>query len=472
MEQLYEKLVKYAKSDIYPFHMPGHKRRNFDFINPYQIDITEVEGFDNLHHAEGILQEAENRAAKVFKAKRTFYLINGSTCGLLSAVSAATKKGNKILMARNCHKAVYHAAYLRTLQTEYLYPVSTRAGIQGMIDPNEVKNKLEECSDIKAVVITSPTYDGVVSDIEKIAKIVHEYEIPLIVDEAHGAHFGFSSFFPESSIGKGADVVVQSVHKTLPSFTQTALLHLQSDRVKETEIKKFLDIYETSSPSYIFMAGIDNCIKMLEEKREELFSNYEKLLCEFYKQAEKLQQIKILKKEDFSEQEIFDFDRSKLIISVKGKSMTGQELYEMLLNHYHLQMEMASGFYVTAMTSIMDQKEGFSRLIHALLEIDPVLHKKMDQDSDFVEKMYRKNKKVLEIHEAVDKKYESVLLEKSIGKVSGEYVYLYPPGIPILVPGEEISNEIVENISNCENQNLSVEGLADHTNKRINVVNF
>lgn len=472
MEYLYEKLVAYGKSDVYPFHMPGHKREALPFINPYKIDITEIDGFDNLHHATGILKELQERAAKVFKARKTFYLINGSTCGLLAAISAATEKGDHILMARNCHKAVYHAAYLRELRVEYLYPVITKAGIQGMIAPDEVKRMLREYPDVKAVVITSPTYDGVVSDVEKIAEIVHEYGIPLIVDEAHGAHFGFSSFFPESAIKKGADVVVQSLHKTLPSFTQTALLHLQSDRVKENKIKRFLDIYETSSPSYLFMAGMDNCIRMLEEEGETLFANYESLLCEFYQQAENLQQIKLLRKKDFSKKEAFDFDASKLILSVRNKDMTGERLYQTLLHQYHLQMEMASGFYVTAITSIMDRKEGFDRLIHALLEIDPVLHKKMDQDSDFVEKMYRKNKKVLEIHEAVDKKYESVLLEKSIGKVSGEYVYLYPPGIPILVPGEEISNEIVENISNCENQNLSVEGLADHTNKRINVVNF
>lgn len=472
MEYLYEKLVAYGKSDVYPFHMPGHKREALPFRNPYEIDITEIDGFDNLHHATGILKELQERAAKVFKARKTFYLINGSTCGLLAAISAATEKGDHILMARNCHKAVYHAAYLRELRVEYLYPVITKAGIQGMIAPDEVRRMLREYPDVKAVVITSPTYDGVVSDVEKIAEIVHEYGIPLIVDEAHGAHFGFSSFFPESAIKKGADVVVQSLHKTLPSFTQTALLHLQSDRVKENKIKRFLDIYETSSPSYLFMAGMDNCIRMLEEEGETLFANYESLLCEFYQQAENLQQIKLLRKKDFSKKEAFDFDASKLILSVRNKDMTGERLYQTLLHQYHLQMEMASGFYVTAITSIMDRKEGFDRLIHALLEIDPMIHNQRNENENFVENMYRKNEKVLEIHEAVDKPVTSVQLEDAAGKVSGEYVYLYPPGIPILVPGETITREMIVNIKNCGIQNLSVEGLCDHTNKRINVVNF
>ena len=165
MEYLYEKLVAYGKSDVYPFHMPGHKREALPFRNPYEIDITEIDGFDNLHHATGILKELQERAAKVFKARKTFYLINGSTCGLLAAISAATEKGDHILMARNCHKAVYHAAYLRELRVEYLYPVITKAGIQGMIAPDEVKRMLREYPDVKAVVITSPTYDGVVSDV-------------------------------------------------------------------------------------------------------------------------------------------------------------------------------------------------------------------------------------------------------------------------------------------------------------------
>ena len=220
------------------------------------------------------------------------------------------------------------------------------------------------------------------------------------------------------------------------------------------------------------MAGMDNCIRMLEEEGETLFANYESLLCEFYQQAENLQQIKLLRKKDFSKKEAFDFDASKLILSVRNKDMTGERLYQTLLHQYHLQMEMASGFYVTAITSIMDRKEGFDRLIHALLEIDPMIHNQRNENENFVENMYRKNEKVLEIHEAVDKPVTSVQLEDAAGKVSGEYVYLYPPGIPILVPGETITREMIVNIKNCGIQNLSVEGLCDHTNKRINVVNF
>ena len=190
-EYLDEKLIAYAKSDIYPFHMPGHKRRVREEADPYAIDITEIDGFDNLHDAEEILAEAQQRAAALYDAKKSYYLINGSTCGILSAVSAATGRDGTILMARNCHKAVYHAAYLRNLKTRYLYPVITRFGIQGVITPESVEEALREDPGIQAVILTSPTYDGVVSDIGRIAEITHRYQILLIVDEAHGAHFGF-----------------------------------------------------------------------------------------------------------------------------------------------------------------------------------------------------------------------------------------------------------------------------------------
>lgn len=470
MEQLDQKLEKYATGEIYPFHMPGHKRAGLFFPNPYQIDITEIDGFDNLHHPEGILKDGMTYAAKVFGAKQTFYLVNGSTCGLLAAVSAAVPKRGRLLMARNCHKAVYHAAYLRELSVDYLYPQITEVGIQGAIRPDEVRLALSGEKKHDAVVITSPTYDGVVSDIEAIARIVHEHGIPLIVDEAHGAHFGFSEAFPVSAKALGADVVIQSIHKTLPAFTQTALLHLQSDRVSEAEMRKFLGIYETSSPSYIFMAGIEKCVRMLEKDGGRLFSDYEARLREFFEKTKKLQKIKILKRSDFGTEEAFDFDPSKLILSVRDTDMTGQELYDILLSRYGLQMEMASGFYVTAMTSIMDRKEGFDRLAEALLAVDGTLGSKKDASGDFIKRVYRENEKKMEIADAVDGGVRKVSLDQAEGKIAAEYVYLYPPGIPMLVPGEQITGQVVENMKNCGKLGLNVQGTVE--DGWINVVNF
>ncbi|WP_455719021.1 aminotransferase class I/II-fold pyridoxal phosphate-dependent enzyme, partial [Anaerosporobacter sp.] len=195
MEYLYDKLIKYREEDVYPMHMPGHKRNLdlMDMVNPYAIDITEIDGFDNLHDAEDILLANMKEAAGIYHADHTHYLINGSTSGILVSIAACTKKGDTVLVARNCHKAVYHAIFLNELVPIYLYPeVDEEYGIHKEITPNQVKKELERNPEIKMVLITSPTYEGIVSDIREIAKVVHSYNIPLVVDEAHGAHLGFS----------------------------------------------------------------------------------------------------------------------------------------------------------------------------------------------------------------------------------------------------------------------------------------
>ncbi|SES02682.1 aminotransferase class I/II-fold pyridoxal phosphate-dependent enzyme [Lachnobacterium bovis] len=461
---LYDKLVKYKDSNYYPFHMPGHKRKNIGFVNPYEIDITEIEGFDNLHEACDIIKESQDMAAKLYGAKETFYLINGSTCGILSAISAAVDKGGEILVARNSHKAVYNSIFLRELKATYVMPEVTKMGLQGSISPQQIEKELKNNNSIKVVVITSPTYDGIVSDVKQIAEITHKYGAVLIVDEAHGAHFGFSEDFPENAVKLGADIVIVSVHKTLAAFTQTALLHVCSNRVDISKVKKFLGIYETSSPSYILMSGIEKSLLMIKNDRVRLFKDYADKLNMFYNDVKNVKNLKIIKREDFSNEEVFGFDFGKILIFTGKTNLTGVELYNILLEEYHLQMEMCSGNYVVAMTSLLDTKEGFDRLAFALNEID----KKYIDDSennkqnnnDFVRKIYISNEKALEIFEADESESKEISLDDSIGKISKDYVFLYPPGIPLLVPGEIISADMINNIKNCIEMKLNVCGLS------------
>lgn len=467
-----QKLIEYTQSNIYPFHMPGHKRRPIDFPNPYTIDITEIDGFDNLHHAEEILRDAQQRAAKLYGAKRSFYLVNGSTCGLLAAICAAAPKKSRILVARNSHKAVYHGIFLNEYDAVYLYPEVADIGIQGQITVEAVEEKLTLYPDIAAVVITSPTYDGVVSDIRSIAETVHRHGIPLIVDEAHGAHFGFGGGFPENAVKLGADVVIVSLHKTLPSFTQTALLHVCSDRIKEKDIAKYLGIFETSSPSYIFMAGMEKCIRMVKDEGQELFGNYRKLLDDFYAKAGKLAHIHVLTKADLSERESYAFDDGKILMFPDPDYLNGKELYDMFLSEYRLQMEMVTDKYVVAMTSIMDTQEGFDRLIHALYDIDQKLEQKKNRKSAGKlesRSVYTENKKVMQMRDAEDAPQQEIPLEESVGKVSAGFVFLYPPGIPIIVPGEEINEKFVKDMKQCIQLGLDVEGLSP--DGRITIVN-
>lgn len=469
MELLDEKLKTYAKSNIYPFHMPGHKRRRVDEVNPYSIDITEIDGFDNLHHATEILKEAQMRAANLYQARQSYYLVNGSTCGLLAAISASCPKRSRILVARNCHKAVYHAIDLQELQADYLYPNFTSCGICGQITPRMVEEAITKeveqkngCP-YKAVVITSPTYDGVVSDIAGIAAVAHRYGILLIVDEAHGAHFGLSRYFPKSAVTEGADLVIQSLHKTLPSYTQTALLHVCSERVPLCEIERQLDIFETSSPSYVLMAGMERCIQLLSMEKEALFESYWEKLEGFYDRVKTLKMLQVIDGECFLQEEAFAFDPSKLLIVTK--SLSGKELYDCLLHKYGLQMEMVSRDYVLGMTSIMDTEEGFERLWKALHEIDTMLEAKASagKEQPYIPygNLYEPAERVMTIARAQEQKKEQTPLLQASGCVSGDYVYLYPPGIPLVAPGERITDKILSDIESCRRLGLKVLGVAD-----------
>ncbi len=270
---LLERLSTYAASDAYPFHMPGHKRQVKMGItsvpNPFSVDITEIDGFDNLHHAEDILKESMNSAAAVYGADRSWYLVNGSTCGILAAIAAAVKPGEKILMARNSHKSAYHAVILNQLEPVYLYPEEVpEFQIPGGIEPEQVERALLEHPEIRAVFVTSPTYEGIVSDIQGIAATAHRHGAALIVDEAHGAHlpFGDGNYFPDGALQEGADLVIQSLHKTLPSLTQTAILHLKSQILDAKKVEQYLSVYQSSSPSYILIASMENCVRYMAEK--------------------------------------------------------------------------------------------------------------------------------------------------------------------------------------------------------------
>lgn len=483
MQYLDEALVAYSNTDTYPFHMPGHKRMADGFPNPFGIDITEIDGFDNLHHATGLLKEAQMRAAELYGSKECFYLVNGSTCGLLAAICAATKKRDKILVARNSHKAVYHALFINELQAEYLYPIITRNDIQGEITPAQVEAALYHHPDITAVVITSPTYEGIVSDIAGIAQVAHTHSLPLIVDGAHGAHLGFGEGFAENAVKLGADIVVMSLHKTLPSFTQTALLHRCSDRIDGELLRKYLEIFETSSPSYVLMAGMDACMRMIKENGKELFAAYRELLDRFYRDVADLKCLHVMSREDLTKEEAFDWDDSKIIIFTSKAGITGEELHQRMMEGYQLQMELVSGEYVLGMTSIMDSKEGFMRLVKALHEIDNNLQKAAmtagcghviieRKEAGFISQIYKKNPMEMQIYQASDLSYREVELSQASGKMSADYIFLYPPGIPLIVPGEIITEEFIERIIICRRKGLRVEGSANLDSDRIKIVYF
>ena len=484
MATLYKELIKYSQSDYYPFHMPGGKR-NPQLTKtglPYHLDITEIEGFDDLHHGVGLIKELEERASKVYNSSETALLVNGSTSGLLAGIMACTNKGDKILVGRNSHKSIYHGIFLNELEAVYLYPeYNHELDCPLGINPKEVWKVLEENPDIKAVVITSPTFEGVVSEVEEIARMTGQKKIPLIVDEAHGAHFGFNDGFPANSNTLGGDLVIHSIHKTLPSFTQTALIHKNGNLVDWDKVKFYLQIFQSSSPSYILMSSVDVCISMLEntEKRDEYFSKYERRLNRAREKIKECSNLKLV--------ETKNFDPSKILVSGKKINKTGLELYHVLLEKYRLQMEMATGFTVLAMTSIADTEEGLERLVYALEEMDKaevIGERRIRKEGDGTKTLLEKERKVLGqelgIKTKKDSSWEFPKLEQVYkishspwGKkepekvlpfkgcenyISKEFVYLYPPGSPLIVPGERICKRAVEILLQYERLGYKIKG--------------
>lgn len=472
MKTLYEKLSEYGQSDYYAFHMPGHKRQ-YNMLGaeaPYKMDITEIDGFDDLHHARGILKEAQEQACKVYRAEETCYLINGSTSGILSAVLGCTRKGGRILVARNCHKSVYAAVYMNELKPLYIYPeFDEETGLNGPVNVEEIGEILEKYAEnesdaVQAVVITSPTYDGVLSDVGAIAEEVHKYGIPLIVDEAHGAHFGFHPYFPKNANVCGADVVIHSLHKTLPALTQTALIHMNGKLADRERIKKYLQMVQTSSPSYLLMASMERCIGLLQEK-SQMFENYVAMLRRTRENLSRLNCLRLV--------ETKNYDPSKIVISTEGTSYTGKQLYEKLMKNYHLQMEMAAKSYIIAMTSVGDVQEGFDRLEQALFEIDEGL-KKNSAGLGCAECGYdiRGLPRLEQVYtsaqaDSLCKETATLAWTECEGLVSAEYAYVYPPGIPIIVPGERISKQAVQKLCEYNAMGFDIEGPCEYGKMKV-----
>ncbi len=482
-KSLFQRLREYAGSDNYPFHMPGHKRQMMggepELSGLFSVDITEIDGFDDLHHADGILKDYMEWAAECYGADESRYLVNGSSSGILSAVCGCVKQGGRILVGRNCHKSVYHGILLKGLRAVYVYPqVIGDLGIQGGILPEDVERCLDEFPDIQAVMIVSPTYDGMVSDIGKIAQIVHRHGIPLLVDEAHGAHFPFSEKggFPVSALDKGADVVVQSLHKTLPSPTQTAIIHMKGKYLREEAregIKRYLSIFQSSSPSYVFMAAIERCIRYMDGEGRERLGEFSRELDDFYGECRGLNNILVLGKGYEGKAGIYARDYSKIILHMGCGRRDGVWLGRYLRQHCHLELEMCMPWYALALTSLWDSQEGLKRLCKGLYGADRVIDRmkeKKGEERRILDGKWVVPETAWTIGEAAEMETELCKAEECEGRVSADFIYVYPPGIPYVVLGEVLSKDIVSMVDVFRKSGLMVHGLKGKSGEFFKVV--
>ena len=412
-------LEKLKEHKVKPYHMPGHKRLSVSEGIPYDIDITEIEGFDNLHNPCGVLKELAGRASRIYGARNSFPLVNGSTCGVLAGIYSLTRENKNILIARNCHKSVYHAVELLDLNPRYLMPERLDFGIMGKVTPDSVDSTLLS-TDIKTVVITSPTYEGVTSDVSGIYEVCKKHGARLFVDSAHGAHF--------TDKPVDCDMCVMSLHKTLPALTQTALLHIYSDNIDADTVRHALSIFETSSPSYVLMASIDECLRYVEENKND-FTSLEGNLSYFYENTAALDNMRVIH---------FD-DPAKIIITASD----GYDLADKLRSQ-NIEVEMASDYYVIAIVTCVDKLNDLQILLRALYRIDKTLPPyKIDKIPEFSlpeRKVIKGTSELLDISDCC-------------GKVSDEYIWAYPPGVPIIAPNEVIDQKIIDYLKSKKHLN-------------------
>ncbi|MCL2671815.1 MAG: beta-eliminating lyase-related protein [Clostridiales bacterium] len=389
-----------AAATAYPLHMPGHKR-NPAFMPALSCaeDITELADFDDLHRPRGVLRESMDFAAGLYGARRSYYLVNSSTGGILAAIAAACPRGGKVLLARNCHISAWHAAELLDLDIVLAEPAWLGDwGLYGGLGVDTLTDALDAHADIALVVVVSPTYEGIVSDIPALAALCHARGVPLLCDAAHGAHLGFCSDFPQSAVGGGADIVVQSLHKTLPAPTQCAILHVCSERVGVDAVEHALRIFQTSSPSYLLVAAMDACLRLMEREGAALLAAHAERLERFYRKAEGLAHLRVLPR---SILDAPDRDISKIWISTHGTDIDGAQLCETLFARgFALERQNPAG--ALAMTSFCDTDAALERFAHVLLAVDAGLLSRTAPP-----------------------------LPPPPAPLGGRYVYTCPPGIPM-----------------------------------------
>lgn len=444
-------IESYLSEDPVSFHVPGHKNgRGLSQLS--RLDVTEIPGTDNLHHPEEAILETKKRASKIFGTRSTYFLVNGTTGGNHAMILAATVPGDSILIARNVHKSVHTACIMGGLKPEYVYPVvHPELGIPLGVQPEDVGVKLKENSDIKAVVITSPTYEGIHSDIKALAEVAHEYGAVLLVDEAHGAHVNLNEAFGRSAIEGGADMAVQSTHKSMKALTQASMLHVGTESVDLYRLETWLSMLQSSSPSYVLMASLE---KSLDDMGPEGEAKARALVDSIRKLKSKLESNLKLRILGISDVSGFGFshDISKLVIFMKDAERIADQLREL----YAIQVEYATADSLVCVTSIYNTENDFERLYHALSELEVKPHDSIEGLTSYPEVGVKLTPK-----EAFYMQADACAIEESIGHICAEYVIPYPPGIPLLSPGEAITKEVVDLIQSWKVKGHSIIGTKD-----------
>jgi arginine decarboxylase len=475
---LFDALMEYVDNNTIPFHVPGHKKgqgmdnkfKNFVGTNVLSMDVTVFKQVDSLHKPTGPIKLAQELSADAHNADSTFFCIHGTSGAIQAMIMSVVNQGDKIIVPRNVHKSITAGIILSGATPVYMHPeIHEAVGVALNVTPDTVRATLEDNPDAKAVLIINPTYYGVSTDIVKIAEIVHEYEIPLIVDEAHGPHLHFNNRLPICAMDAGADMCAQSTHKIVGSMTQASLLHVRKGLVDVNRVKTVMSLLQTTSPSYILLASLDVARRQMAIEGKEVLDKTIELADYAREKINKIEGYYCFGKEVLSNDGAHAFDPTKITITCKDLGISGNDLERILAEKYFIQPEMSDLYNVLCVFSLGDTKENVDALINALEEISQDENIKLGKKINIVE-MPNIPQSVLTPRDAFNSKTVSIPLKDSLGQISAEFLMAYPPGIPILCPGEIITKEIVDYVQELKNANLYVQGTEDPEVNNIKVV--
>lgn len=463
-----KKLEDIQDSQLISFHVPGHKTGKIfdklgykDILNKiYKLDTTEIDGTDNLHNAQEIIKQSQDRAANVFNSDKTIYLINGSTCGIQASIMSVCSPKSKLITNRDCHQSVINSCILGDITPVYIEPqVCASTNIVQGVKVSDVKEVIDNNLDAKAIILTYPTYYGITYDLEEICEYAHSKGITVIVDEAHGAHLGLSDKLPKTAITQGADIIIQSTHKTLPAFTQSSMIHIRGDRVNENKVLSMLRIIESSSPSYMLLSSLELAVDIYDKYGKSLMNELLTLIDKFTLKFKNNKNI-LIKNEN---------DKTKIFISLKELGITGYELDNILREKFNIQVELSNYYGVLLICTIGNTKDDFMSLETALQSIICTYKNKRIKlhEIDYPRSIPIK---IMNPREAFYKDKKLVKLNDSIGKISGENIIPYPPGISLVSPGEIITQEIITYIQEGVKSGMIVCGIKDTSLENIEII--
>lgn len=440
MKSTLDFLLQHADLDPVSFHMPGHKGSHLyrscgygNFLENFMdCDITEIPGADNLFQTEGILQATRERYARLYDVDYSYMLINGTSGGIIAAILASVEPGGTLIMARNCHKSVFNALGLGGIQPAYIYPeLIQEYGISGEVTPEEVERAIKENPDAGAIILPSPNYYGICSDIRSIAEVAHKHGKILIVDQAHGAHLKWLGG-PECAEEAGADIVINSIHKTLASFTQSAVLNLNSQLVDRYVLEDKLQAIQSTSPSYLLMTSLEINARLLEENNGSLIDDWNRNLDFAYSELAEVPGIRVVSGLD-------NLDRSKINLDTTAWGITASRLEELLMEKA-IFSELTTGNILMLMTGIGNRRSDFERLVTALKEIYESPDVTPGAAADFNNGNAGRLPGRKELYPVPVKK-KRVKLEDAAGCICASSIIPYPPGIPLICPGEKMDAE-------------------------------